>query len=106
MGKGLGISALVFAIISLFVPFFGIIVSGIGVLLAVFSAVAGDRIFATATSVIVGVNIFFLSPLSLGVILQSNGLLLGVLACLAAPFVAIAINASGTFMLRSKVKGY
>lgn len=106
MDKGFGIPALVFAIISIFVPLFGIFVSGIAVLLAVLSALAGDRIFATSTAVIVAVNTFFLSPLTLALLVQKTGFLLAALACLAAPFVAIALNASGALMLQSKAKSH
>jgi hypothetical protein len=51
MAKGFGVAALVFALIAIFTPF-GIFVSAIAIIFAVISALAGDRIFATATALI------------------------------------------------------
>jgi len=61
MAKGFGIAALVCAIVAIFVPFVGIVVSGIAIVLAIVAALSGDRVFATATSLIAAVNTFFLS---------------------------------------------
>lgn len=62
MAKGFGIAALVCAIVAIFVPFVGIVVSGMAIVLAIVAALSGDRVFATATSLIAAVNTFFLSP--------------------------------------------
>ena len=62
MAKGFGIAALVCAILAIFIPFVGIVVSGIAIVLAIVAALSGDRVFATATSLIAAVNTFFLSP--------------------------------------------
>jgi hypothetical protein len=60
--KGFGIAALVISILAIFVPVYGIHVSGIAILCACVAAFMGDVAFAIATSVIVLVNTFVLSP--------------------------------------------
>ncbi|HEY6255791.1 MAG TPA: hypothetical protein VIY51_08360 [Xanthobacteraceae bacterium] len=101
MNKGFGIAALVLAIIAIFVPFYGLWVSGIACALAVAAALAGDRIFAVATPIIAGVNTYFLSPAISYVLTQDRTGQLIVLLFLAAPFVAIALNAFGAFRIGS-----
>jgi hypothetical protein len=61
MEKGFGIAALVCAIIAIFLPF-GIVLSAVAIILAVIAALAGDKTFAIATTVIAFVNTMFLSP--------------------------------------------
>lgn len=108
MAKGFGIAALVVAIIAIFVPFYGIHLSGIALILAALAALAGDRAFAVATPIIAAANAYFLTPalwLAMKGLEQSggsSGLLLLILAFLAAPFVAIALNASGVIVLDRK----
>jgi hypothetical protein len=63
MGKGIGIAALVFAIIAIFVPVFGIMVGWLALFLATLAALFGDKTFTIAALVITAVNYFFLSPL-------------------------------------------
>jgi hypothetical protein len=60
--KGFGITALVLAVISIFVPLYGIHIAGLALICACISAWGGDRTFATATSIITFVNVFFLTP--------------------------------------------
>jgi hypothetical protein len=62
MSKGFGIAALVVALIALAVPFVGIVVTALAVLLAIVAALSGDRVFATAVSIIAFVDTFVLSP--------------------------------------------
>lgn len=62
MAKGFGIAALICALLALAIPLVGIVVSGIAIVLAIIAALSGDRVFATATSLIAGINTFFLSP--------------------------------------------
>ena len=62
MGKGFGIASLVLAILAIFVPLYGFVISAIAILLAIAAVFGGDRIFATAVSLICFVNALFLSP--------------------------------------------
>lgn len=106
MAKGFGIAALVFALIAVVMPF-GIFISAIAIALAVISALAGDRVFATATALIAFVNTLFLSP--------STWILLGgydpsatsvittvIVIGVALPFVAMALNATGRLTLEKR----
>ena len=105
MAKGFGIAALVSAILAVLVPFYGIHVSGIAIVLAVIAALAGDRPFAVATPIIAGINTFFLSPTVSLVLSQSRDAATFYLisaAFLAAPFIAIALNANGIVALDAK----
>jgi hypothetical protein len=58
---GFGIAALIVSLLGIFFPF-GIILSAISIICGIIAAVAGDKIFAVATSLIVLVNTFVLSP--------------------------------------------
>lgn len=108
MDKGFGIAALVLAILAIFVPVVGIFVSGLALVLAAISALSGDRVFATATPLIAGVNTFFLSPsvwMAMGgadVRGEQTGFVLVMVAFLAAPFVAMILNSTGKIMLNRK----
>ena len=108
MAKGFGIAALVVAIIAIFVPFYGIHLSAIALILAALAALAGDRAFAVATPIIAAADAYFLTP-SLWLAMKgteqsggSGGLWMGLIVFLAAPFVAIALNASGMIVLDRK----
>lgn len=108
MDKGFGIAALVLAILAIlaiFVPVVGIFVSGLALIFAAVAALSGDRVYATATPLIAGVNTFFLSP-SLWIAMagssasgEQTGFVLAIVAFLAAPFVAMILNASGKVVL-------
>jgi hypothetical protein len=107
MAKGFGIAALVIVIVAFFVPIFGILVSGLAILFAVAAALAGDRAFATATPIIAGINTFFLSPSTWAMMggqtdAERTTFVLVLLLGIAAPFVAIALNAAG--VLGAKVR--
>jgi hypothetical protein len=105
MSKGFGIAALVCAIIAIFIPF-GIVVSAVAIVLACIAALAGDRIFATATAVIALVNTLFLSP-STWIMLGGNDpsahnfMMTLILVGVALPFVAMALNAAGKLSLKA-----
>lgn len=62
MAKGFGIAALVLAILAIFIPVGGVLISAIAVLFAAIAGFSGDRGFSIATALIAGVNTYFLSP--------------------------------------------
>ena len=105
MSKGFGIAALVCAIVAIFIPF-GIVVSAVAIVLACIAALAGDRIFATATAVIALVNTLFLSP-STWIMLGGNDpgahsfMMTLILVGVAFPFVAMALNAAGKLSFKA-----
>lgn len=108
MAKGFGIAALVVAILAIFTPVVGILLSALALVLASIGALAGDRAFAVATPLIAGVNTFFLSP-STWIHIENarhdsgiSALMIGFYVLLAAPVIAIALNASGKVMLDRK----
>jgi len=87
------------------VPIAGIFVSGLALVLAVISALSGDRVFATATPLIAGVNTFFLSP-SVWMAMagssasgEQTGFVVAIIVFLVAPFVAMILNATGNVVL-------
>jgi hypothetical protein len=105
MGKGFGIAALVVVILAMFVPIFGIFVSGIAILLAVIAALGGDRAFATATPIIGGLNTFFFSPSTWMMMggqtdAERTTFVLVILLAIAAPFIAMILNATGKIGVR------
>jgi len=104
MSKGLGIAALVVALVALGVPLLGLYVSWLAAVLAVIAALAGDRVFATATPVIAAINTLFFSPLALATFASeneggSNVRLYITIILFAAPFIAMVMNATGKFAL-------
>jgi hypothetical protein len=107
MAKGFGIAGLVLAILAIVVPIVGIAISGIAIVCAIVAALASDRVFATAIPLIAGINTFFLSA-SVWVVMgqqsqaQNWSFTLFVLAWVAAPFVAMALNATGKVVLDKK----
>jgi hypothetical protein len=104
MAKGFGIAALVCAILAIFVPL-GIFVSAIAIGCAVIAALAGDRIFATATTVIALINTMFLSP-STWILLSGHDpsaksfMTMVILVGGALPFIAMWLHATGRFVLK------
>jgi hypothetical protein len=98
MDKGFGIAALLLAITAVSVPFFGIYVSTFAILLAIVAALAGERVFSTATSLIAGINTLFLSPAIWAAIKGSEAttLTMVTLAAVAAPFVAMMFGKTPT----------
>jgi hypothetical protein len=104
MAKGFGIAALVFALIAIFIPF-GFVLSGIAILLACVAALAGDRTFTIATTVIAVVNTLFLSP-STWIFLGGNdpsaqrAMTTMIVVGVALPIIAIVLNATGKVVLK------
>ena len=74
MGKGLGIAALVFAIISIFIPLVSLYIMWIALALAASAAFARDKGFSIAAFAIVAVNLFFLSPVALAAVFISSSI--------------------------------
>lgn len=62
MSKGLGIAALVIAILAIIVPLVSLYVVWLALVLATFALVTGDTTFSIASFVICLVNVLFLSP--------------------------------------------
>ncbi|UYO51046.1 FHA domain-containing protein [Rhodopseudomonas palustris] len=104
-GRGLSIAALVISIISIFVPLYGLYLIAIATLLAVASAVCGERPLTIAATTINLLDALFLSPsLYLFINIQDqerngNGgiLWLTIAALLCLPFLAMLLQARGYF---------
>jgi hypothetical protein len=62
MSTGLGIAALVFGILSIFIPVISLYVVWLALALATIAALSGDKTYSIATFVICLVNVLFLSP--------------------------------------------
>jgi hypothetical protein len=92
VAKGFGIAAIICAVLAIFVPFVGIAISGIAIVLAVIAASFGDKPFATATSLVAAINTFFLSP-SITLFLKTfpSGSVVGVFlfVCAVAPIAVV-----------------
>ena len=104
-GRGLSIAALVISIISIFVPFYGLYLIAIGTLLAIASAVCGEKPLTIAATTINLLDALFLSP-SLYLLIniqdqERNGnggiLWLTIAALLCLPFLAMLLQARGYF---------
>jgi hypothetical protein len=105
IAKSFGIAAIVVAIAAIIVPLYGLFLSAGAIVLAVIAALAGDRIYATATPVIAGVNTLFLSPLMWMLIADKGAknvtsFYYFVIAFFVAPFVAMLLNARGKMVIR------
>jgi hypothetical protein len=109
MRQGFGIAALVIVFFGM-IAFFPInlLLSAVAIICAVVAALAGDRIFAVITALAAGGNVFILSPLTVAAMMGegmrggTTGILFVVLAFIAAPFIAIWLNASGKVALGEK----
>ncbi len=104
MAKGLGIAALLIAIIAFFIPVVGIAFSILALVLATMAALGGDRAYATATPIVVAVNTFGLSPSMWLVMGLSSGAFQFVLVMLALPYIVMLIawaSANGGMFGRS-----
>jgi hypothetical protein len=105
MAKEMGNAALAAAIVAIIVPGYGLFVSAIAIVLSVGAALAGDRVFATATSIIAAVNTLFMSPLMWFLIRdrgESNvrSFYIFFAVFLVAPFVAMLLNSRGKVVIR------
>lgn len=107
MAKGFGIAALIMVVLALFIPIGGVFLSALAALLAVVAALAGDRIFATATPLIGFINTMFLSP-STWIFLGGNDpgaksfMTTMIVIVAALPFAAMALNATGKIVIGAK----
>jgi hypothetical protein len=104
MRTGFGITGLIIAIAAIFAPYgINFIVGAIALLLVSIAALAGERVFATVTALLSAANLFLFSPVTLAAVLNTQkevGLLTGILAFIALPFIAMALNASGKLALK------
>jgi hypothetical protein len=97
MSKVFGTSALLCAVLAIFIPTASIQASGVAIVLAVFSAFMGDRVLASTTSAAVAINGLFLSfPIS--TVLQTRGpyqtgFIAALLIAFLAPFAAMLMGA-------------
>jgi hypothetical protein len=106
MAKGVGIAALVLAILAIFIPLYGLFIAAAASMRAVISALAGDRIFAVAAPVITAANLLFLSPSFWYIQNNSsdktpNYVIMCVLV--GAPFVAMYLHHNGKLKIGSKI---
>jgi hypothetical protein len=92
MEKGLGIAALVCAILAIFIPLYGIWVTWIAVAIACVAAFLGDKPFAISTSVIAFVNMVVLTP---SINLFSGGERAFAYIVTLAPLVVVALRHYG-----------
>ena len=108
--KGLGIAAIIIAVIGIFIPVVGIWLALAAIAAASVAALRGDRVFATSVSLISLVNFYFLTPslwlnndfvrtapVNLGLFSLSLGAVF-ILAALV-PLLAIALNSKGLLSL-------
>lgn len=98
MKQGFGIAGLIIAFLAIFAPY-GVNIAAvvIAMLLVCIAALAGDRAWAIATSLLSAANLFLFSPLTLAALGVGGGswVIIIALCILALPIVAIALNASG-----------
>src|SRR5262245_6960619 len=100
MAKGFGIAALVLAIIAIFIPgTVWLYVAWGAALLAATGALAGDRIFAGAVTLLIIVNTLFLSPFTLPLLMKVDVVSIIHVVAVLVPLIAIALNATGTIAL-------
>src|SRR5690348_7625651 len=62
-GRICGLAALALAVVAIFVPVSGILVSCGASAVAVVAALLGERFFAMCAAIVIGVNSFLMSPL-------------------------------------------
>lgn len=72
MNKGLGIGAMVVAILAIFVPVVTIYVVWLALALAILAALMGDRVFPIVTVLISAINLFFFSPMTWALMAGEN----------------------------------
>ncbi|MCB1474833.1 MAG: hypothetical protein H6883_02605 [Rhodobiaceae bacterium] len=106
MAMGFGIAAVITVVLSFFVPLIGIFGTGFAMLLAAIGALAGDKMFATVTSLIGAVSVFMFSPTIWATMAAPDSPSGGksvfftiVIVFLALPILAIFLRSSGKFAL-------
>ena len=95
MGRIFGIGAVASAVVAIFVPVTGILISLLAVILAVIAALLGQYGYAAGTSAIVAINSFLLSPIIWVIVMWPGQLVIAlyVLCMVGAPMAAVAIHA-------------
>ena len=110
MGKGLGIAAVVLAVLSLVMPVIvNIVVVDIALILAVVAALFGELSLTVATVVLSAVSMLVLSPLTMRALTHgspngsdTNPLLPLLYVLLIAPLVGLALNKTGKLRFGNK----
>jgi len=102
---GVALSTLMALTTVIIVPRYGLFVSAGAIVLSVIAALAGDRIFATATPIIAVVNTLFLSPFMWLLIRDHRGngvevFYFLVIVFFVAPFVAMFLNSKGKVVIK------
>jgi hypothetical protein len=97
MNKGLGLGAMVLAILAILVPVVTIYVVWLALILATIAVLMGDRVYFIVTVLISIVNLVFLSPMTLALLKGENlngesSFLYGTIALLAAPIGAMIFS--------------
>lgn len=95
MGSGFGIAAIVVFCLSLGVPLIGNFITLLALVLVVFSAIGGNKIWPIAISAASAVKLFFLSPTWMAAIYQDLTWMVVTLAFIAAPIVAMVLRGGG-----------
>ena len=111
IGAGIGLAALLVALVGAFVPVIGLIIGWVALALAALAALCGDKGFAIATIIVSGAVFLFLTPsLWLDTAVGNhnptgNGYLMLTtsIALLAAPIIAMFLYSSGKLMLAKKI---
>ena len=62
LSTGLGIAAIIIAVIAFFVPLAGLFIGWVALLIACGAALYGDKGLSIATAVVCAINFFFLTP--------------------------------------------
>jgi hypothetical protein len=107
IGRGVSIAAVVVAVISIFIPLYGIYLVIIGTILAITSALYGERPVTIGATLINLFNVLFLSPslyLFLNLQRMANGNNTGlfwmvVVLLLCLPFLAMILHSNGLFRI-------
>jgi hypothetical protein len=104
MAKGFGIAGIIIVLLGMFIPIAGSFICWLGLALATVAALSGDRIFSVVTGLVAAVGVIFFSPLLWAAIAGENmqgGSVIPIVTVLSifAPFVGIALNASGKVVL-------
>jgi hypothetical protein len=105
-GTGIGIAALIIAVVGMFLPLVGLFVAWIALIIACFAALFGDRGLTIATVIVSIVGFIVFTP-SLWAIVTVNGverspssvLRVITLILVLAPIVCMILNATGKLML-------
>ncbi len=97
MAKGLGIAALIIALLAFFIPIYGWLVSVLALAIAAIGALAGERTFAIVVLIISALNIYVLSPSAWILFNSPDGptyLTISIIGMIA-PIAAIVLNSAG-----------